>query len=79
VGILLIFRANILKKFGNFDNISGKNRVKFGHFDNFSRIFFRQKCCVPLKLIEPMKKVSEMSSVIWDTLIVHIDDGLMMD
>ena len=38
-GILLIFRANIIKKLGYFDNLSGRNHVKFGHFVNFSYTF----------------------------------------
>jgi len=46
LGILLIFRVNIIKC-GYCDNFSGKNHVKFGRFLNFSlgpTYFFRQKC-----------------------------------
>ena len=43
-------------KLGNFVIFSGKNRVKFGHFDNFSHIFFGQKCRVPLKLTELLRR-----------------------
>ena len=48
-GILLIFRANIIK-LGYFDNFSGKNRVKFWHFDIFFIHIFPAKMSCPTKV-----------------------------
>jgi len=53
-GILLIFRANVIK-LGYFDNFSGNSDVIFAHFVNFSDIFFGQKCLSPLKLTELLR------------------------
>ena len=52
-GILLIFRANIIK-IQTFWQFFGKNHVTFGHFVNFSDIF-RAKMSWPLKLTELLR------------------------
>jgi len=60
-----------MKKFGYFDNFSGKSHVKFGHFVNFSYIFFGQKCRAPLKMTQLLYAYAEGRSA-----VVHVGSAL---